>query len=384
MGSARGPFGPHRGDSVASVRARSRCVYVSPTHAGGPRRAQRRADRGAAGPSCRVRARGARAPRAPTLRRHAAGRACTGRCGPLLRGRRIPRLARARRGGDSRACGRGHAAGGNRPGRPVGRAWRASLETVLGTLGIPFTIEGRVRLGQTPFGQALLALLRFEWQLGGRRDLYAYLRSPFSGFTRSNVDFLEGRLRGRGVSLRERSRRRRSSFATGSRCRRSRRFGAPSGRSKPCARSPRDAARGARSRGAAGRRVEPSRPSRLRRDRAVLDELDGWRALGGELAADEVLGRARARRGADRLGGRAGPGRGARPGARAHPSLRCRLPARARGGHAAAPRQRRRRSSTTTRAASSTGMRRPGSCGPTPSSVSVTSSTPPARARRGG
>ena len=71
---------------------------------------------------------------------------------------------------------------------------------MLGTLGIPFAVDGRIRLGQTAFGQALLALLRFEWQHGGRGDLYAYLRSPFSGFTRSNVDFLEGRLRGRGVS----------------------------------------------------------------------------------------------------------------------------------------------------------------------------------------
>jgi len=81
--------------------------------------------------------------------------------------------------------------------------WRAPLETVLGTLRIPFSLEGRARLGQTAYGQALLALLRFEWQQAGRRELYAYLRSPFSGFARSNVDFLEGRLRGRGVSGRD-------------------------------------------------------------------------------------------------------------------------------------------------------------------------------------
>ena len=53
------------------------------------------------------------------------------------------------------------------------------------------------------FAGALLALLRFEWQLGGRRELYSFLRSPYSGFVRSNVDFLEGRLRGRGVAARE-------------------------------------------------------------------------------------------------------------------------------------------------------------------------------------
>src|SRR5207249_9773997 len=35
---------------------------------------------------------------------------------------------------------------------------------------------------------------------GGRAELYAFLRSPYSGFWRQNVDFLEGRLRGRAVN----------------------------------------------------------------------------------------------------------------------------------------------------------------------------------------
>ena len=77
--------------------------------------------------------------------------------------------------------------------------WQAPLETALGTLGVPYAIEGRLRLDKTPYGQALVALLRFAWEDGGRRDLFAYLRSPYSGFTRTNVDFLEGRLRGRAV-----------------------------------------------------------------------------------------------------------------------------------------------------------------------------------------
>jgi ATP-dependent helicase/nuclease subunit B len=81
---------------------------------------------------------------------------------------------------------------------------RAPLQTALTTFGVPFAIESRSRLGQTPYGHALLALLRFAWTGGDRRDLYAYLRSPYSGFARSHVDFLEGRLRGRGVEQAER------------------------------------------------------------------------------------------------------------------------------------------------------------------------------------
>jgi len=77
---------------------------------------------------------------------------------------------------------------------------RAQLETALGALGVPYAIEGRIRIGKTAFGQALLALLRFEWLGGGRHDLYGFLRSPYSGLSRAHVDYLEGRLRGRAVS----------------------------------------------------------------------------------------------------------------------------------------------------------------------------------------
>jgi ATP-dependent helicase/DNAse subunit B len=78
--------------------------------------------------------------------------------------------------------------------------WRAPLDTAFTTLGVPYALEGRLRLGRTPFGQALLSLLRYAWLDGGRRDLFAFLRSPYSGLARAHADFLEGRLRGRGVT----------------------------------------------------------------------------------------------------------------------------------------------------------------------------------------
>jgi ATP-dependent helicase/nuclease subunit B len=87
---------------------------------------------------------------------------------------------------------------------PALERWQAPLETALGTLGVPYALEGYARLDKTAYGQALLSLLRFAW-LGGRRaDLYAFLRSPYSGLSRQNVDFLEGRLRGRAVQSPER------------------------------------------------------------------------------------------------------------------------------------------------------------------------------------
>jgi ATP-dependent helicase/nuclease subunit B len=173
---------------------------------------------------------------------------------------------------------------------PSVERWRAPLETVLSTLGIPFAVEGRVRLGQTPFGQALLSLLRFEWQQGGRRDLYGYLRSPYSGFGRSNVDFLEGRLRGRGIAARASVEEETIRLRDG--------HPLPPLETLRNAAGPVEAVRtlaGAMLRGAHGLDAPPvGEASRadLRAYESVtrlLDELDGWRTLGGELAADEVL-----------------------------------------------------------------------------------------------
>jgi ATP-dependent helicase/DNAse subunit B len=82
---------------------------------------------------------------------------------------------------------------------PSAERLRAPLETAFGAFGIHHSLEGTLRLGQTPFGSALLSLLRFVWLDGTRRDLYAFMRSPYSGLRRDHVDFLEGRLRGRAV-----------------------------------------------------------------------------------------------------------------------------------------------------------------------------------------
>ncbi len=83
--------------------------------------------------------------------------------------------------------------------------WRAPVETAFGTLGIPYAFEAPLPLASTSYGHALLSLLRYAWLGGDRRgELFAYLRSPYSGVPRHNVDFVEGRLRGRAIAARER------------------------------------------------------------------------------------------------------------------------------------------------------------------------------------
>ncbi len=82
--------------------------------------------------------------------------------------------------------------------------WQAPIETALGTLGVAYALEAYAQLNKTAYGQALLSLLRFAWLGGSRADLYAFLRSPYSALSRQNVDFLEGRLRGRAVDAPER------------------------------------------------------------------------------------------------------------------------------------------------------------------------------------
>src|SRR3954452_2129583 len=76
---------------------------------------------------------------------------------------------------------------------------RSALETAFGSLEIPYAYEGRLSLRRTALGNALLGLLRFAWLGGWRSDLFSYLRSPYSGLARSRADFVDGRLRGRGI-----------------------------------------------------------------------------------------------------------------------------------------------------------------------------------------
>jgi ATP-dependent helicase/DNAse subunit B len=95
---------------------------------------------------------------------------------------------------------------GGRPAERIGvvcdspERWRAPLETVFGALEIPYAIEHGARLGDTALGRAALSLLRYAWLGGSRGDLFAYLRSPYSGLEKRAVDYVEGRLRGRAVS----------------------------------------------------------------------------------------------------------------------------------------------------------------------------------------
>ena len=78
--------------------------------------------------------------------------------------------------------------------------WRAPLDAAFAQLGVPASVEHPRRLGESPLGGALLSVLRYEWLGGSRGDLFAFLRSPFSGLERRSVDFVEGRLRGRAVA----------------------------------------------------------------------------------------------------------------------------------------------------------------------------------------
>jgi ATP-dependent helicase/nuclease subunit B len=166
---------------------------------------------------------------------------------------------------------------------------RGTLETVLGSFGVPYAVDGELRLTQTPLADALAALLRFAWGGGTRNDLFRYLRSPFSGLERRAVDFVEGRLRGRAVQAPERV------VEEAERLR-----GGPLPALEELRESsdPVEAVRelaGRMLRQAYGLERPPADPASrldLRAHEALtrlLDELAGWRELCGELTREDVL-----------------------------------------------------------------------------------------------
>ena len=166
---------------------------------------------------------------------------------------------------------------------------RAPLETALGTLGIPYAVDGEVRVEQTAFGHALTSLLRFAWLGGPRLELFSFLRSPFSGLERRNVDFVEGRLRGRAVQTPERV------VEEGEKLH-GRPF--PSLAELRVASDPVEAVRALAARmlrNAYGLEQPPVGESSrldLRTYQTVsklLTELDRWRTLGGELSREDVV-----------------------------------------------------------------------------------------------
>jgi PD-(D/E)XK nuclease superfamily len=182
---------------------------------------------------------------------------------------------------------------------------RAPLETALSTAGVPYAFEGRVRLGQIPFGHALLSALRFLWQSEGRRDLFGFLRSPYSGLPRAHADYLEGRLRGNGVrtDIEERTVRLRGQPL-------------PQLDDVRAAPSPTEAVRVLATgmlRAAYGLDSPPANESSRVDLRAyeqilrLLRELEGWRDLAGSISRDDVL--AALERLPVRLAGAAEPGR---------------------------------------------------------------------------
>jgi ATP-dependent helicase/DNAse subunit B len=165
---------------------------------------------------------------------------------------------------------------------------RAPLETAFGAMGVPYAFEGRLRLGQTALGHALLGALRFLWGAGERRDLFGFLRSPFSGLPRAHADYLEGRLRGLGVrsNVEERAVELRDGPLPA----------LDAVRSAPTAVASVRALLDCMLRGAYGLDAPPvGGPARLdlrafESTAALLRELGGFEQLAGELTREEVLG----------------------------------------------------------------------------------------------
>src|SRR5213083_267319 len=265
--------------------------------------------------------------------------------------------------------------------------YRAPLETALGSLGVPYAIEGQIRFDQTELGRALLSLLRFAWQAGGRGQLYGFLRSPYSGLARASVDWIEGRLRGRAVETGERTEEETMRLRDGHPLpplELLRKAQTPFAALLDLARFMLRAAHGLESPPVG----EESRQD-LRAFEALnrlVGELEGWLALGGSLTPDEIVasleraqvraaGAGGARRGGSTSSTFCAPARGATRSSSCSASkrARCRAAARARRSST------RKRCASSTRACAGRGWR-----GRIQLSVTATSSTRRARGPRGG
>ena len=163
------------------------------------------------------------------------------------------------------------------------------LDTAFGAAGIPYALEGPTRLPRTAFGAALCSLLRFAWLGADRPALFAYLRSPYSGLPRHQVDFAEGRLRGRGISGGERVAEEVEKLRPGA----VRDVESLRAELDPVA-AVREQARAMSA--AAHSPLRPAATDEARRDlrayeavHRLLDELDGWRGLGGDLSREAVV-----------------------------------------------------------------------------------------------
>src|SRR6266536_1677921 len=185
--------------------------------------------------------------------------------------------------------------GGTRPEEialvcPRVERYRAPLETALGSLRVPYAIEGRIRFDQTEFGRALLSLLRFAWQGGGRGQLYGFLRSPYSGIARASVDWIEGRLRGRAVETAERTEEETMRLRDGHPLpplELLRKAQTPLAALRDLSRFMLRAAHGLESPPVGeGSRQDLQAFEALTR---LVDELEGWLALGGSLTPDEMV-----------------------------------------------------------------------------------------------
>ena len=280
--AARGARRARRGARLAAVRAGPGRVRLAARNGRGPRRARRRA----APRSCR------RAPPSTPRRR---SRTSSARCSSRRR-RAVPPIDGAVRfleGAGTRGTlelvgeevlellRAGTPAGGDRARRRRrSTAGAAPLETVFSALGIPYAIEGRVAArARRRSATRSLSLLRFAWGGAGRRELYAFLRSPYSGIARD-----ERRLR-RGPAARPRRARARPrrggdrAAARGA----ARRAARAARRRVAGRRRPRAAPLDAPLRLRARRAAAPARPrgstcAPSAAATALLDELDDWRA----------------------------------------------------------------------------------------------------------